>query len=410
MATRTVRANLRVDGTLTSASAAVLSDSTGTYGIKRDDNDAVVVAAGTVMTESQTGVYEYTFTEPAEALEYTAWAKLTYNGIDYYQEIDVGAASVSTSMLVTYDRLLKIVGRKWFGIRTGFSSAQVDDLNDIIEMGLRDVYGAYDWSFLHSRQPVTTVAPYTTGTITVSSGVVTLAGGTWPSWAAVGVLKVTISGVIYYYRVSSRDSDSQITLEDTSVDVAAGTSYSLGCPEYDLPAAYDGLESKLTFEPEASDQYPPIKIVSEERIRSKRQDHEYEDRPLWAAIINKSFDADEGSKKRVVFYPTPDARYVMNAWMHLRPTMINDSNQYPLGGEVLGYAIIEACLAAGGRFLEDSGATTHEAKFEKALQEAIKRDQETSSPPWLGKDEGDEDDTEWPPVLVGAITINGVEM
>jgi hypothetical protein len=57
----------------------------------------------------------------------------------------------------------------------------------------------------------------------VVDGVVTLAGGTWPSDAADKILVVNGSN----YAVATRDSGTQITLEDTTLDVAAGNSYAL---------------------------------------------------------------------------------------------------------------------------------------------------------------------------------------
>ena len=56
---------------LTDPSSIALSSSDGTYGVKRNDTGAVVVADGTAMTQSATGVYTYTFTDPADDLTYT---------------------------------------------------------------------------------------------------------------------------------------------------------------------------------------------------------------------------------------------------------------------------------------------------------------------------------------------------
>ena len=53
---------------------------------------------------------------------------------------------------------------------------------------------------------------YSTGTVAISSGVVTLSGGTFPTWAAEGVLGVGEE----LYQIKSRDSNTQITLYDTT--------------------------------------------------------------------------------------------------------------------------------------------------------------------------------------------------
>jgi|2_EtaG_2_1085320.scaffolds.fasta_scaffold04725_6 hypothetical protein len=72
MSTSTIRKEIRKNGALYSPSGGlVLSDSTGTFGVKRNDTDAVVVADGTAMTEVSTGIFSHSFTDPALDLIYT---------------------------------------------------------------------------------------------------------------------------------------------------------------------------------------------------------------------------------------------------------------------------------------------------------------------------------------------------
>lgn len=66
--------------------APVLSDRTGTYGIKRNDTDATIVTANTALTKLVTGTYTYEFSPPATLVQYTAWVKVTYNRkVSYYE-------------------------------------------------------------------------------------------------------------------------------------------------------------------------------------------------------------------------------------------------------------------------------------------------------------------------------------
>lgn len=83
MATKTLEIKFKVDGVLTNATSALLSDPTGTFGVKRNDTNAVVVADGTAMTNAATGIYRYTFTKPADGLTYTWWAEILYAGSTY---------------------------------------------------------------------------------------------------------------------------------------------------------------------------------------------------------------------------------------------------------------------------------------------------------------------------------------
>jgi hypothetical protein len=82
MSTVTVRTYVRLSGTLTDATSVSLDDGAG-VGVKRNDTDALVVAAGTAMTKVSTGVYEYTFTAPAEGLTYTYYPVVVYDSVTY---------------------------------------------------------------------------------------------------------------------------------------------------------------------------------------------------------------------------------------------------------------------------------------------------------------------------------------
>jgi hypothetical protein len=76
----------KIDGSLGNITSVVLEDSTGTYGIERDDTGAIVVAAGTPMTNTSPGVYSYVFTD-VEGVSYTGWIKWTEGTRSGYQEV-----------------------------------------------------------------------------------------------------------------------------------------------------------------------------------------------------------------------------------------------------------------------------------------------------------------------------------
>jgi hypothetical protein len=85
----------------------VLGDPTGSYGIIRDDTDAVIVAAGTAMTQVSTGVYEYTVANVDASTTYTAWIEIVYLGETYRFEVTaVAGVDVAT---VTYPDGLKTI-------------------------------------------------------------------------------------------------------------------------------------------------------------------------------------------------------------------------------------------------------------------------------------------------------------
>lgn len=91
------------------------------------------------------------------------------------------------------------------------------------------------------RRTTEDITEYSTGTITVVDGVVTLAGGTWPQWAAAGA--ITIDDETSLLNVSVRTSDTLLTLTNLTIQAAAGSSYVL-TPKA-TPAKY--LTCFLTF-------------------------------------------------------------------------------------------------------------------------------------------------------------------
>jgi hypothetical protein len=73
----------------------VLSDPTGTFGVKRTDTNAVVVADSTALTNVSTGVYRYTFTDPAPGLTYNYYVEWVYGGETYRVERTISGETIA---------------------------------------------------------------------------------------------------------------------------------------------------------------------------------------------------------------------------------------------------------------------------------------------------------------------------
>jgi len=80
----TITKKFWVDDVLTNMTSVKLSSFDETYGVKRNDTDAVVVADGTDMTNSATGIYTYEFDDPANDLTYTYVVEYVYAGETYH--------------------------------------------------------------------------------------------------------------------------------------------------------------------------------------------------------------------------------------------------------------------------------------------------------------------------------------
>lgn len=110
----------------------------------------------------------------------------------------------------------------------------------------RDLSFRHSWNYFYRQRLMQTVAKQTSSTIDydhtggANERQVTLAAGTWPSWAAFG--RIIIGDV--HYEIDERKSNTILTLREDSnpgADVAAGTSYTLYRSAYPLPANFRKL-------------------------------------------------------------------------------------------------------------------------------------------------------------------------
>lgn len=146
--------------------------------------------------------------------------------------------------MLTYFDLVESLIVSSFG---GPQDAEQRDIRTAIHKAYSEVTTLRDWAYYHVHGRVITSAPYSTGTVTSSSGTVTLTGGTWPSWAALGAY-IRIGEEIA--RVASRTSDTVLVL-DASVGLKGNVTsqpYTLYRTVYPLPSDFRNLD-------EPSDEY-----------------------------------------------------------------------------------------------------------------------------------------------------------
>lgn len=163
-----------------------------------------------------------------------------------------------------------------------------------------------DWLYYRTWGRLSTSAPYSTGTVAfdLTGGayerMLTLTGGTWPTWANYGT--VVIDTVPY--DVDRRISDTIVTLKaltSPSGDIAAGTSYNMYRMRYDLPADFQALQK-----PVITTQNFQLQKVTLETIINRRNYNDSDGTPLVFTIVDSGYDR----KQLIIWYP-PDAEYTM---------------------------------------------------------------------------------------------------
>jgi hypothetical protein len=189
-----------------------------------------------------------------------------------------------STLTLTVDDLRNSITEEMYGgdgLYSSLSSAEKVIVERTRASGMRQFYSpppiggkAHQWSFMF---PVTTLsinAPQSSSTITYdhtggsSETLITLASGTWPSWAADA--HISIAGT--NYPVATRVDDTKLTLgssDNPGADVAALTEYSLHQDDYTLPDDFGRIMGSFTFA-QGDNAWYTSQIVGEARIREMR--------------------------------------------------------------------------------------------------------------------------------------------
>ena len=312
-----------------------------------------------------------------------------------------------------HDLRREVGGYLGFGrVPSDFAPADAELVESIIKSGTRQLYFPppimggipHQWTFLRPTTTLTTTAPYTTGTVAIASGVVTLTTGTFPSWAADGELKAGGST----YTIATRDSDTQVTLDDTSVALAGTNTYSLNRPTYDLPDSFGTMVGTMTYSPGIS-ATQSIDRVGENQMRGMRQRSDLnEAKPSHVAITPKAKTTSAGTRFSAQFYPTPDAEYVLTYKFTALPDKLTVDDLYAYGGAAHGETLLESCLAVAESRMEAEPGV-HAARFMERLMASIAYDQSLAAET-LGLMGDNSDGSEWPAHRSdGRVTFKGVQ-
>lgn len=309
-----------------------------------------------------------------------------------------------STLAITYSDLLRELGRDigWGRNPGRWKEDDKLDAEDCVKSGLRAFYvanGEHRWSFLDPLQTFSAVEPYSTGTVTIVAGVVTLVGGTFPSWVAgptatfpstTAYGELRINGVAY--RIASTTSTTVITLADTTVAAAALSTYDLVQQIYDLPADFGGMIGDITYRAGTTNFRTTIRQRSDIEVRRLYSDAlGSPGQPSYYAIRPKTYagGALAGQRWELLFDCPTDAAYGFEYRYTIEPNAIDVSNEYPYGGAKHSETIKEAVLAAGELMLKDDAQGPHRQRFLELLKASIEKDRAEFTPDSLGVDYGD---------------------
>lgn len=222
----------------------------------------------------------------------------------------------STSQVTTYlDLKTDLMNR--VRVTTGVSATDTQAAR-YVNISLQDIHVGTDYVFpwTERRAFLTTHAPYTTGTLSVTAGSTSLVGAS-TLWNTANVYnqnnmrvgsKITIAGGHDIYRVSTVTNDTAATLETRYVasSDASGAAYISYDDEYAL--ATDFLRP-LDFQMFSVDWNVPL--VSRLDFRRQHVRSNISGRPRIASILDLTFAGNTTPVRKVLFYPYPDQVYVI---------------------------------------------------------------------------------------------------
>lgn len=188
----------------------------------------------------------------------------------------------------------------------------VTDIRQAIRQALRMVSAEHAWPYYHDYMHLNTNEVYDTGTITytASTRTVTLSGGTFPTWAASGVLIIDT----YHCRVQTRTNGTTLVIrsDDAPVDDFTGD-FTIYQYQYSLTSDYNIYKfGKIQVDQSNWLEYVPPSIF-ETDIR--RQALTTGGRPRWFTI-SRSIALTGRNVISLWPYPTTELRLRMGYIRH----------------------------------------------------------------------------------------------
>lgn len=275
---------------------------------------------------------------------------------------------------------------------TDWTATELGDARAIIRAGLRKFYhpplvnGAiHQWRFLERQYNIAADAAYSTGTIAVAAGVVTLTGGTFPTWADDGVLRY--GGQTYY--VASRDSATQVTLAQTGLTVTAGATYEMVRWRWPMPSDFAELIDGVVYSDGAS-RSRRLMGANEHTIRLQFSTNwRTQDTTKFAVFAGADTDAADWYMS---FYPTlaDDSNvyftYRAQPLDKLDATDLTDEGTTVQVPAAHAETVLAAIMAATEEYYNDEVGGAHGRRFIERLQASIAHDRHTAGPVEFDRD------------------------
>jgi hypothetical protein len=280
-------------------------------------------------------------------------------------------ATLSLSNAEVYANLATLMGIARDS--ANWSTQTEDDVERIVRMGRRKLFAAHDWSFLEQRITLRTVVPITTGTVTIVAGVCTFTSAIVPTDAINYVLVPVDSDgeVTGVYPIGAYTDTTHCTLEDTSVNAAALTTFTLYKYRIALASNFGGWLDPITFDNNTEIQ--ELGTLPEWITRGFAGRNVVKTgRPQVFSVTQIVSEETGIPAYYLTMYPLPEQVYIMHARMRVQPgdALTEVADVCPaMFAEIMMAAILSA---AEIMYHDEQGV--HTANYERLLPDFIRKD------------------------------------
>lgn len=143
---------------------------------------------------------------------------------------------------------------------------------------------------------------------------------------------------------------------------------------YLLPSDFGGVITELAYSAGSA----KTKVVRrpEDEIRDLYGTNDASGAPTYFAVRTIQPGPGEVSRYEMLLYPVPNAVYTLSYRYAIEPSPLSASNIYHLGGAVHSETVLESCLAAAEKTIDDEGNGLHQQRFQQCLASSVKIDME----------------------------------
>lgn len=214
---------------------------------------------------------------------------------------------------------------------------------DIIRQALKRLCRARHWSFFRIREAINLTAPYTTGTVSLTNGSITVAGSGTTFVAGMVGKFFQLDGDQVAYKIAAVNSTTEIELDAQYVnaggDNVTDSDYQIIYPDYALTNDVAKIVAIVHQELQVD-----LALTSADQMDTWIRSQNYIGTPLYFCPVT-----DYENSQKVRLFPAPDRQYPLVVIYDRKPadpSTIDDSTEvdWPANQDVLEAACFyEAC-------------------------------------------------------------------